>query len=83
MLGSSLQISLARLILLTMRINIRLDRADAVARNTSNLQAGIDIQRCDCLFEELLRHTGIDQRAQEHVAADAGKTIKVGYTHRG
>jgi hypothetical protein len=31
----------------------------------------------------LLRHTGIDQRAQEHVAADAGKTIKVGYTHRG
>jgi hypothetical protein len=31
----------------------------------------------------LLRHTGIDQRAQKHVAADAGKTIKVGYTHRG
>src|SRR5580692_3374040 len=82
MLFVLLQISLARLVFLAMRINIYLDCTDAVTLNARNLQPGIDIQRRDCLFEELLRHIGIDQRAQEHVAADAGKTIKVGYTHR-
>ena len=82
MLFVLLQISLARLVLLAMRINIHLDCTDAVTLNARNLQPGIDIQRRDRLFEELLRHADIDQRAQEHVAADAGKTIKVGYTHR-
>jgi hypothetical protein len=83
MLFVLLEINLARLVFLTMRKNIYLNCTDAVTLDARNLQPGIDIQRRDCLFEELLRHTGIDQRAQKHVAADAGKTIKVGYTHRG
>ena len=28
-------------------------------------------------------NTGIDHRAQQHVAADAGKAVQIGNTHRG
>src|SRR5580704_14090559 len=65
-----------------MRINIHFDRAYAIALNTGNLQPGADVQRRNRVFQELLWHSRVDQRTEEHVAAHAGKTIEVGYAHR-
>jgi hypothetical protein len=69
-------------IFFAIRIYIDFGRRNSAAQHPRNLQARAYIHSRDCIFEELRRHSGIQQRAQEHVAADAGKTVKVGYAHK-
>src|ERR1700676_3925547 len=64
------------------RKNIELSRAYAVAFDARNLQRRPNIQRGDGMFQQLRGNAGSDQRAKEHVAANAGKTIEIGYAHK-
>ena len=67
---------------LAVRKNIHFGRAYAVAWDPRNLQPGPNIQGGDSLLQQLRGDTGIDQCAEEHVAANAGKTIEIGYVHK-
>ena len=58
-------------------------RADTAAIHPGNFQAGPDVQGRDRVFEEFRRYSGIDQCAEEHVAAHSRKAVEVGYAHRG
>ena len=44
---------------------------------------GADVERRGGFLKQFERDAGIDQRAQQHVAADAGKTLEVANSHRG
>ena len=48
-------------------------------RESSRL--GADVQAGDGLLEQLERNSGVEQSAEEHVAADAGETIEIGNAH--
>ena len=65
-----------------MRVNIDLGRRDPSTHDARNLQPGAEIKRRNRFFQQLWRHTGVYQRAEKHVAADAGKTIEVRNTHK-
>ena len=54
---------------------------DAAAIHTSGAQFGADIQSRNRALQKLKRNAGMDERAQQHVAADSGKALKVGYAH--
>lgn len=54
----------------------------AAAHHLAHLQPRAYIQRGGRFFQHPKRHTGIDQRAQKHVAADAGKAFQIANTHR-
>src|SRR5579863_1319276 len=76
-----LPVHLARQIFLAVRIHIDFYRADAAAIDATNVQPRPDVQLRNCFFQQQLRHAGVDQGAQKHVAAHSGKTIEVGYAH--
>src|SRR6185437_14929224 len=64
-----------------MGVNIHLGGANAAAVHPGNLQPGAYPQRLDGLLQQLSGHTRVQQRAQKHVAADAGEAVKVGNAH--
>ena len=53
------------------------------AIHARNFQLSSDVQRHDRVLQNLCGHAGIHQGAEEHVAADAGKAIKVSNSHAG
>jgi len=55
--------------------HIQLGGADAAAVHPGNLQAGVDAQGRDRPGEYLRRNSGVQQGAQEHIAADSGKAF--------
>jgi len=55
----------------------------AAAADLVCLQARADIQRGGCFRKMTEGNTGIDQCAQQHVAADACKALQISNTHRG
>jgi hypothetical protein len=71
----------ARQIFFAVGVYIDFGRGNSAAQHPRNLQPRADVERGDCVFQKLWRHSGIHQRAQKHVAADAGKTVEVGYAH--
>jgi len=72
----------ARHVFLAAGVNINLSGADSAAQHAPHLDARPHIERRDRVFQHARRYAGIDQRAQKHVAAYAGKTVEVGYAHR-
>jgi flagellar basal body rod protein FlgG len=72
----------ARQIFFAIGIDIYFGRRNSAAHNPRNLQTRAYVKRRHCVFQELWRHTHIQQRAQKHVAADSGKTVEVGYAHK-
>ena len=58
-------------------------RRQPSAHDLARLNPRAHIQSRSSLFEGGHGNAGIDHRAQQHVPADAGKTIQVGNTHRG
>src|SRR5436190_21646533 len=61
--------------------HIQFYRTDAAALHPRNLQAGIHAQCLHGLCEDLRRYSGIQQRAQKHVAADPGEALKISNPH--
>lgn len=61
---------------------VHLGRGNSAANHLACLYARSHIERRGCLGEYRKRHAGIHHGAQQHVSADSGKTIQVGYTHR-
>ena len=73
---------LSRQILLAIHPNIHFSSRNSAAHHARYFQLSPNPKRRHGLFQEFRRNSGIHQRAQKHVAADAGKTLKVGYAHR-
>jgi hypothetical protein len=61
--------------------NIDLGAGDATADDFSGFETGADIEDCGDCRQFLERHTGVDEGAKEHVAADAGEAVEVCNTH--
>jgi hypothetical protein len=72
---------LGRHLLFPIHQHIDFGRRNPAAIDLRNFQSGADIERGHCFLEHVGRHASIDQGAQEHVAAHAGKTIEVSYAH--
>lgn len=62
--------------------NVDLGAGDAAALNLACFQTRADAKRRSGLLQDFERYTGIDQGAEEHVAADAGKAVQIGNAHR-
>jgi hypothetical protein len=62
-------------------VDINLRGGDSAARHARNFEARPNVEGGDCVLQKLWRHADINQCAQKHVAADAGKTVEVGDTH--
>jgi hypothetical protein len=55
---------------------------DATAHHFARFKGGANLQGIRCLNESLHWHASIDKGAQQHVAANTGKAIQIGYLHR-
>jgi hypothetical protein len=62
-------------------VHVHFGCRNSSAHDPLNLQSRTNIECRYRVFEKLWRHSGICQSAQKHVAADAGKTVEVGYAH--
>jgi hypothetical protein len=51
--------------------DVDLGSGEAAAHDSAAFNARIDVQCCNGMFESGERHTGIDEGAEEHVAANA------------
>src|ERR1700679_3852212 len=71
----------ARQILFPVCVDVDFRCGNAAAQHPGNLQSPTDIEPRNCVFHELSRHAGIEQRAKKHVTADARKAVEVGYAH--
>jgi hypothetical protein len=76
------RIILTQRILLPIHPNVRLGRRNSTAHYTRKFQSRANVQRSHGLLQKLGPHSGIYQCAKKHVAADAGKALKVRYPHR-
>jgi hypothetical protein len=68
-------------VFLTTDDDVRLGSGNAAAHHARDFESGPDVQGCDRLFKEARGHSGIQKRAQKHVAADTAETIEVSYFH--
>ncbi len=64
-----------RKILLAVHPDVNLGRGNAAADDARNLQTRAYVQRRHSIFQHSRRNSGIDEGAQEHVAAHPGKTF--------
>jgi hypothetical protein len=55
--------------------NVHLGSRNPAPVYPGDLQTSAYVQGCHCAFKNLRRHTAIQQRAQEHVAANAGEAV--------
>ena len=55
--------------------HIHLGGADAAAVHLRDLDPGAETERVRGFLKQRRRHAGIEQGAQQHVAADAGKAV--------
>lgn len=62
-------------IFLSVDKNIDFGRGDPAAVYARNLQRRTKIQSCDYLLKHCWRNSGIYQRTEEHVTADAGEAV--------
>jgi hypothetical protein len=71
-----------RQVLLPVDHHIDLDRRNTVPFDPRHLQRCANVQRCNSLLQQLERNFGVHQRAEEHIAADARKSVEVRNSHR-
>lgn len=55
---------------------------DAAADYFAGFEAGADVEGSGGLFEKRNGDAGVDKRAEEHVATDAGEAVEIADTHR-
>jgi hypothetical protein len=55
----------------------------ATTIDARDLQLGTEVERLHGLAEQVGRDAGVDERAEEHVSADARETLNVSNTHEG
>src|SRR5690348_13607440 len=60
---------------------VHLGRADSAPVHARTLKLRINAEGLYRPDEELRRHSGVNKGAKKHVAADPGKTFKVGNLH--
>ncbi len=72
----------SRQVFFAVGVHIHFGRRNSGPHDLRQLHPCADIERLDRVFQKLWRHSGIYERAQKHVAAYAGKTVEVGYTHK-
>src|SRR5437899_773289 len=77
----TLPILLPRQVFFPININIHLGGRDPAAHHPRDFQPRAHLQSRNRLLQQSRRNSSIHQRAQKHVAADAGKTFKVGNAH--
>jgi len=53
----------ARQVFLATGVDVHFGRGNSASLYPRYLQPGSDIERCDCVFQKLWRHSGIYQRA--------------------
>lgn len=68
-------------LLLPIHPHIHFGRRNPAAIDLRDAQSRTELQRSHSSLQQVRRHARIDQGAQKHVAAHAGKTIKVGNAH--
>ena len=73
---------LAREVFFSVGVDVDFSGGDAVAGDAGNFQFCAEVEGCDGFFEERGGDTGVEESAEKHVSADAGKTIEVGKAHR-
>jgi hypothetical protein len=54
---------------------------DAAAVDFFDLESGAEVEGCGGVVEDLGVDSGVDEGAEEHVAADAGEAVEIGDTH--
>jgi hypothetical protein len=64
------------------RDDIHFGRGQAATTELVHFQARADIERGCCFFQAGKGKAGIDQRAEQHIAADSGKAFQVANSHR-
>ena len=70
-----------REVLLAVDPDVDFRGGNAAADDPRNLQPCADAQGRNGLFQYSRRNSGVDEGAQEHVAAHAGKTLEIGNAH--
>src|SRR5205823_13325854 len=60
-------------LLLPVDDDVHLDSAYSASEDTRNLQPGFYSESLHCVLQQLERNPGIQERAQKHIAAHAGK----------
>jgi hypothetical protein len=63
--------------------NLDLSRSQTTAHYLAGFESGAYVECVRSVGKKTEGNTGIDHRAQQHVAADAGKTIQISNSHRG
>jgi hypothetical protein len=61
---------------------VNLGARDAAPNHLPHVKPRTNVQRRNSFRKHFEWHTGIDQSAEKHVTADAGKAIEKGYAHR-
>jgi hypothetical protein len=54
---------------------------DSAAQHFAHFDARAYVERRGCFLEEREGDARINKRAEQHVAADAGKTLQIAYSH--
>ena len=61
---------------------MHLDSGDAAAVHGFHPERSTEAERRRCFFEHTERHPGLEERAEKHIAGDAGEAVEIGKTHR-
>ncbi len=67
--------------ILILNDDVDLGSGKAAAAHLAHLETGTHIQCCSCFFKQGKRHARIDERAKQHVAADAGEALQISDSH--
>ncbi len=57
------------------------ERADAAAVHVSEVQLRAEVEGTDSIAQQVGRDAGIDQRAQQHISADASEALQISDSH--
>ena len=61
--------------------DVHLGSGDPAAGNARNFELCAYSERRNCVLQQLRRHSGVDKRAEEHIAADTGETLEISDAH--
>ena len=65
-----------------LRDDVNFDRGQSAAAHLAHLQVRAHVQRRSGFLKGVKGNARVDKRAQQHVAAYAGKTLKISNSHR-
>jgi hypothetical protein len=63
--------------------DVDLGGGDAAAHDFAQLKMRTDVESRGGLLKKIELNPGVDQRAEQHVTTDAGKTLEITNTHWG